>query len=546
VKASNDRKTPGEPYTARIRVAVKLAAHAMTAAVGESVSEARGRALSELRRAAPDADFRPYFEEEGELRAAAQAPFNRYVAVEARDDKTAAAIARALQQHGLVEEAYVEAGPVPPPVNPLDDPRSANQGYLDAAPGGIDARWAWSVTSGFGVGFVDLERGWTLNHEDLAGASISVISGVNQDFHGHGTAVLGEVIAVDNQRGGIGIAPAAGCRVVSQWRTTTTYSTAAAILSAGQAMSRGDVLLLEAQTSFGGLQNLPVEVEPVVFDAIRHVVDLGIVVIEAAGNGGHDLDTFVNAANRRVLNRGSNEFRDSGAIMVGAASSNAPHGRLGFSCHGSRIDCYGWGENIDTTGDGWQGNASNSYTTGFGGTSGASPIVAGAAVLLQSWRKSRGPVYGPETLRNMMSGPVNVPSANPAIDRIGVMPNLRAILEAAIADEPGRRIRENYLVFVYILFGLIDDSPGVVWVPGKGPVPVDPGWRSFSRNIDASKRDLIASLAIHEINGTIEDAATRARLNAATIDAMRGAVERIAHSPNGHLFVGSQAGGAPN
>ena len=28
---------------------------------------------------------------------------------------------------------------MPPPVNPADDPRSANQGYLDAAPSGIDA-----------------------------------------------------------------------------------------------------------------------------------------------------------------------------------------------------------------------------------------------------------------------------------------------------------------------------------------------------------------------------------------------------------------------
>ena len=35
-------------------------------------------------------------------------------------------------------------------------------------------------------------------------------------------------------------------------------------------MSRGDVLLLEAQTSFNGMNNLPVEVETAVFDAIRH------------------------------------------------------------------------------------------------------------------------------------------------------------------------------------------------------------------------------------------------------------------------------------
>ncbi len=38
-----------------------------------------------------------------------------------------------------VELAYVEGGPVPPPVNPADDPLAADQGYLSAAPVGIDA-----------------------------------------------------------------------------------------------------------------------------------------------------------------------------------------------------------------------------------------------------------------------------------------------------------------------------------------------------------------------------------------------------------------------
>jgi hypothetical protein len=109
---------------------------------------------------------------------------------------------RAVASWSNVETAYVEAGPTPPPVNPSDDPRNSNQQYEDAAPTGINVRSAWPSVDGFGVGFVDMEQGWTLNHEDLAAAGISLISGVNMAYTGHGTAVLGEVVMVDNTIGG--------------------------------------------------------------------------------------------------------------------------------------------------------------------------------------------------------------------------------------------------------------------------------------------------------------------------------------------------------
>jgi serine protease len=341
------------------------------------------------------------------------------------------ALATALATWPSVQEAYVEGGPtVPPQVNPLDDPRQVNQGYEDAAPGGINVEFAWTVAGGDGAGIqvVDLERGWTVNHEDLAAAAITVISGINQDFHGHGTAVLGELVAVDNALGGVGIVTGAGARVVSQWRTASTYSTAEAILSAVAALNFGDVLLLEAQTTVAGSSFLPVEVETAVYDAIRLATALGFVVVEAAGNGGTDLDTFT-AGGVQILNRASAGFRDSGAIMVGAATSTTPHTRLGFSNFGSRIDCYAWGENVDTTGDGWQGTSTTAYTSFFGGTSGASPIVTGAAVSVQGMAQAQlGYRYSPRALRAILSDPANgTASGTPATDRIGVMPDLQAI-----------------------------------------------------------------------------------------------------------------------
>ena len=153
-------------------------------------------------------------------------------------------------------------------------------------------------------------------------------------------------------------------------------------------------------------------------------------MIEAGGNGNNDLDLFKDNNNHEILNRNSHEFKDSGAIMVGAASSTVPHLRMYFSNYGSRIDCYAWGENIDTTGDGWKGNLTNSYTTDFGGTSGASPIITGAAVCLQGIAKSTGHLLSPYEMRSILSDTnIGTLSSDPTVDRIGVMPDLHKIID---------------------------------------------------------------------------------------------------------------------
>src|SRR5262249_41832830 len=144
--------------------------------------------------------------------AAAQPVFRSYVVIEPPPGADPVALAGSLTGRSDVEIAYVEGGPTPPPVNPANNPQSGNQGYLTPAPIGIDAHWAWGHTDGTGVDFVDLEQGWTLNHEDLVAAKIGIISGLNQFYNGHGTAVLGEVVGVDNNIGVIGIAPSAGAR----------------------------------------------------------------------------------------------------------------------------------------------------------------------------------------------------------------------------------------------------------------------------------------------------------------------------------------------
>lgn len=453
-------------------------------------------------------------------------PLRRYQTIQTESRATAEELAREMAALPEVEIAYVAGGPTPPPVLAVDDPRNVRQHYEDAAPAGIDARWAWDRSiDGAGVTFVDLERGWSLTHEDLAAANINILSGVNTDFHGHGTAVLGQVVGVDNTVGVVGIAPGAHASVVSQWRANGSYNTAEAIISTANWIQPGDVLLLEAQTTYSTTDDtlLPVEVEEAVFDAIAYATSRGIVVVEAAGNGGYDLDTFRDTNDAAVLDRSSADFRDSGAIMVGAATSTSPHSRLDFSNFGSRIDCYGWGEDITTSGDGWQGTDTDVYTDSFGGTSGASPIVAGAALLVQSYVKSTKATPSTSTdMRSMLTTPAWSTSSNaPATDQIGVMPNVRAII-TALGRAP--KLENPLMGWVGgILFGVIDDTPGVWWGP-NGPRPVDPGW---GHHLSDQTKDVLVGLAVRELARRVENPQSRDRLLTSSRDFLGQAVESL-------------------
>jgi hypothetical protein len=454
----NGQPIAADPALARApkRVVVKLKPEAVATRADDGVlspdSPLFGDAFQQLRATTGGWRVEPYFTTLGEptpsddlQRAQSDdtvsvtAPRARaYYAIECPPGQDPRVVAEQIQQSADVDVAYAESAPVPPPaVIANDDPLSANQGYLDAAPVGIDARWAWDDggVDGRGVGFVDVEYGWTLEHEDLADAGIALVSGQNMLFKGHGTAVLGEVVAVDSERGCIGIAPQANASVVSQHRSGMTFNVADAILQAVDRLRPGDVLLIEAQSEHPTHPYVPVEIEQAVFDAIQHATRRGIVVVEAACNGkagaGANLDDVVDVRGRKVLNRHSPDFRDSGAILVGAASSDAAHRRLPFSSFGSRVDCFAWGENVQTCGDGGSGTSTTDYIHGFGGTSAAAPIVAGAALLVQSWRLRAGlPAHPPAEMRQLLSATdLNTPSANPSSDLIGVMPNLRAILE---------------------------------------------------------------------------------------------------------------------
>lgn len=345
-----------------------------------------------------------------------------------------AAALQAVQEVGLV---YCEPG-VRDSAFPSDDPLSSAQRYLDPAPVGVGARWFWEQPHGDGEGmqFVDLEQGWLRDHEDLP--PYELLCGDNRDGSGyvgdHGAAVLGIVAGVDNDRGVIGMAPRASVRIASHWRAKGGgMHVANALAAAAAATPRPHVILLEVETDEG----LPVETDPAVRDLIRCAVAAGIVVVQAAGNGGKDLDQWSDPGGKQRLNRSSPDFIDSGAIFVAAARSALPHDKILSSCWGSRIDCYAWGEKIVTAG-GWRtDHAGSGYTDRFNATSGASAIVAGCAVLLQgrAWNLG-GALLSPQQMRGLLSDPATGTPGSGAPEHIGVMPDLQAIVQGAAANSP--------------------------------------------------------------------------------------------------------------
>lgn len=353
-----------------------------------------------------------------------------------------------------VERAYRELAASDPQVNAANDPYNGDQDYEDAAPIGIGARWAWTQPNGEGAGVavVDIEQGWYLNHEDLVGVGPTLIHGDNHSGIGgyrgdHGTAVLGEIVGQDNTVGVVGVAPGVtSVRVASHYdsATDTTGHVADAIIAAIGVLAVGDVILLEIQRNY-----YPTETDDADFDAIRLAVAHGILVVEAAGNGDHDLDAYVDAAGDHILRSGDPDFRESGAIMVGACESAATHDRWEWSNYGARIDCFGWGEDIVSCGygdlDNGGGNDNRKYTDTFGGTSGASPMIVGAAMILQGmYEATTGVRLSPGQMRWLLSNPATgtAQGAGRAGD-IGVMPDLNAIVSDELELVADVYLRDN-------------------------------------------------------------------------------------------------------
>jgi subtilisin family serine protease len=375
-------------------------------------------------------------------RAAENDPRSQWVRVEVPSADAPAVLTR------LANDRDVEQAFVPPTVSlpHTDEGRTAStepscpirtpsfesfQGYLGAAPEGINAPAAWNTGAmGQGVWFADLEGGWNAQHEDLPGERITHVTGeqIDRYWEMHGTAVLGEVVGLPNGKGVVGIAPETE-RVFTS--SIGGVPVAEALDAAAEQLRPGDVLLIELQGTGPRGRFLPIEFWDDNFDAIQAATKRGVIVIEAAGNGGENLD---HASYRGKLSR---KGRDSGAIVVGAGGPPrdgfSDRERLDFSNYGSRVDVQGWGRMVATLDYGdLQACAGTDrhYTGQFAGTSSASPIVAGAAILVQSAAKQWGKNPLPPAKMRELLRATGTPQAGNTREAIGPRPDVARALDA--------------------------------------------------------------------------------------------------------------------
>jgi len=251
------------------------------------------------------------------------------------------------------------------------DPLFANQWHLvntvnTAADLNVEGAWMNGYT-GAGVTVCVLEGGWSTTHPDLASHFDAAASQTVGSFSSHGTSCAGLVAAsAFNGLGGVGVAYDAGLSLCYYGSAITTANSLA---------FRNDLNDIKSNSwgpsDIGFVWTNSPEEQAALEDAVQNGRGgLGTIIVWAGGNGRGsidrtDYDPYASA--RQVVCVGAvgnadlvASYSEPGASVLVCAPSNPGTGGSGI---------------VTTTG-------SSSYTSGFGGTSAACPIAAGAIALM--------------------------------------------------------------------------------------------------------------------------------------------------------------------
>jgi hypothetical protein len=332
-------------------------------------------------------------------------------------------------------------GELPPIGAPLGEPLVGTSGLVVLNPvTGLENQWyifrcginqAWSSAAGTNVVVADVDWGFRTSHEDLSGRIVKTYNAVDGSTNVttggsvfHGTGVMGLAGAAVNGKGMAGIAYEA-----QLWGVQGDSGPGVPL--GGNAWARGidwvrttdsggrrKVLILEVQTgAFGNYEQVPS-----VNAAIKTAIAAGVVVCVAAGNGDRDAG----------LDDAGKPFPATGSILVGATSYDpAINPRAWFSNFSPNVVVAAPGDpNHDLT----LNSASNTaYRNDFGGTSGATPKVAGVAALMLGANPSltHAQVRG---ILNSTGTAVTTAAGKP----VGTFLNAAAALRAATGGAVGR------------------------------------------------------------------------------------------------------------
>ncbi|MFP3996392.1 S8 family serine peptidase [Pseudomonas capeferrum] len=282
----------------------------------------------------------------------------------------------------------------------------ALQRYLsepDSSAKGLNIRNAWQAgVQGRGIRVHFSDGGLYANHEDLRGnPRLKVIPPTVDSEPDHGTASVGVLLAHDNGLGMTGICHAAELFLYdNRAYDARGYSqTLKKLLAYARA---GDIVGVNRQTANVNVLGtfLPSLHDRTWWDVTRSLTERGVVVLNAACNG-----TSVSDHNARTTQgygvdleqwRYFDDHGEADAILVGACHSwdGKPHQYSNYNYRYRMLN--GWGDSVATLGYGAlqdKNGHDRDYTSTYGGTSSATPMVTGALALIQSYAIEQHHLY---------------------------------------------------------------------------------------------------------------------------------------------------------